>query len=105
MVRIFLYAYAPDVFGLAGYSMQVLHNGALMPVEGETVAGVPEQTRLSPSPYSRFTNLNSIFVVSQAGEWQVQIVDRDGKAVGPAARFELSAAESTRELYVRYRRR
>jgi hypothetical protein len=49
--------------------------------------------------------MNEIFVEAQAGTWHVQLIDTNEVAVGPAAEFELTADEVTRELYVRYRPR
>jgi hypothetical protein len=103
VVRIFLFVADRDGFGVAGYSMRVLHNGAELPVDKVTTAGLPSLTRGEPSPYTRFTNMNVIFVEAQAGTWQVQLIDASGTPAGPAAEFELTADEETRELYVRYR--
>jgi len=76
-----------------------------LPVEGESVAGLPNQTRDIPGPYSRFTNFDTILVGSQAGTWSIQLIDNQQSVVGPAAQFELIEEESTRELYVRYLRK
>ena len=103
VVRIFLYVADQDGFGLGGYSLRVLHNGAALPVDKVSTDGLPGLTRGEPSPYTRFTNMNDIFVEAQAGTWEVQLVDSTGTPVGPAAEFELTADEVTRELYVRYR--
>ena len=103
VVRVFVYAYSPSEYGLEGYQLQVQHNGASLPVEGTTAGGVPSQTRADPGPYTRFTNLNAIFIEPQAGDWVVQLIDSAGQAVGPPATFNLVAGEETRELYVRYK--
>jgi hypothetical protein len=103
VVRIFLYVSDQDGFGLEGYSLRVTHNGAPLVVDRVSAGGLPELTRGEPSPYTRFTNMNVIFVEAQAGTWIAQLVDGEGNPVGPAAQFELSADEETRELYVRYR--
>lgn len=103
VVRLYLYVYSTAEFGLAGYSLQVLHNGSELAVDETSVAGAPEQTRPGPSPYTRFTNLSVIFVEPQAGRWDVQLIDADRVPVGPLVTFELTADEATRELYVRYR--
>lgn len=103
VVRIYLYAYSPSELGLAGYSLAVLHNGAALTVEETTRPGVPDQTRTTPGPYTRFTNMDVIFVEPQAGKWEMQLVDQTGAPVGPVAAFELTADEVTRELYVRYK--
>ncbi|MCC6456526.1 MAG: hypothetical protein IT328_16340 [Caldilineaceae bacterium] len=102
VVRIFLFVADQEGFGLEGYSLNVLHNGAELAVDRLSAAGLPALTRGEPSPYTRFTNMNVIFVEAQAGTWRVQLVDGNGVAVGPAAEFELTADEITRELYVRY---
>jgi hypothetical protein len=47
--------------------------------------------------------MNVIFVEAQAGNWLVQLIDEGGTPVGPAAEFDLTDDEETRELYVRYR--
>jgi hypothetical protein len=103
VVRIFLYVADQDGVGLEGYSLRVLHNGAELPVDKVSEGGLPGLTRGEPSPYTRFTNMNVIFVEAQAGTWIAQLIDGNGAAVGPAAQFELTADEVTRELYVRYR--
>ena len=103
VVRIFLYVYSPAEFGLEGYSLAVRHNGEPQVVDAVTDAGLPEQTRDKPSPYTRFTNMSAIFVGEQAGRWEVQLIDERGAIMGPAATFELTADEITREIYVRYK--
>ncbi len=105
VVRVYLYAYAPEEFGLQGYSLHVLHNGVEMEVDEATAGGVPQQTRPGPGPYTRFTNLDVIFVTEQAGEWRIQLLDANDVPAGPPAIFALTADEPTRELYVRYRRK
>ncbi len=102
VVRVYAYIYSPAEFALGGYSLRVTHNGADLPVDQASSAGLPRVTRKEPGPYSRFTNLTKIFVEAQAGDWVVQLVDEDGNVVGPPATFQLSANEDTRELYVRY---
>lgn len=102
VVRVFLYVADAEGYGLADYSLRVVHNGAVLPVDKVSTGGLPGLTRGEPSPYTRFTNLTVIFVEAQAGTWQVQLVDGNGTPVGPPATFELSATEETRELYVRY---
>jgi hypothetical protein len=103
VVRIYLYVYSPSAMGLAGYSLQVLHNGAPLIVDEVSTAGVPDVTRTEPGPYTRFTNLNVIFVEPQAGRWDIQLIDEERRPVGPPVSFDLTADEATRELYVRYR--
>jgi hypothetical protein len=102
VVRVFLYVADAEGFALGDYSLRVLHNGAELPVDKVSTSGLPGLTRGEPSPYTRFTNMNVIFVEAQAGTWQVQLVDVNGNPVGPPATFELTADEETRELYVRY---
>jgi hypothetical protein len=104
VVRFFLYVYDAGGFGLPGYSLRVLHNGAELPVDQVSTGGLPGLTRGEPSPYTRFTNMNVIFIEAQAGTWTATLVDGQGAAVGPPAEFQLTANEETRELYVRYRR-
>jgi hypothetical protein len=103
IVRIFLYVYAPGGFGLDGYGLRILHNGASLATDARSSGGLPELTRTEPGPYTRFTNMNVIIVEPQAGDWIVQLVDAEGRPAGPPAQFQLSADEETRELYVRYR--
>lgn len=105
VVRIFLYVYSEQAFALEGYSLRVTHNGAELPVDQLSSGGLPNVTRVEPSPYTRFTNMDVIFVEAQAGTWVVQLTDDEGNIVGPPATFELTADEETRELYVRYRQR
>jgi hypothetical protein len=102
VVRFFLFVADRDGFGVAGLSLRVLHNGAELPVDKVSSGGLPGLTRGEPSPYTRFTNMNVIFVEAQAGTWQAQLIDSNGVPVGPPAQFELTADEVTRELYVRY---
>lgn len=103
-MRVFLWVYDPGGFGLPGYSLRVVHNGATLPVDQVSNGGLPDLTREGPSPYARFTNMNAIFVEAQAGTWVVQLIDEAGTPVGPPADFNLTDDEETRELYVRYRR-
>lgn len=103
VVRIYLYVYSPSALGLPGYSLQVIHNGAPLIVDEVSTAGVPDVTRSEPSPYTRFTNMNVIFVEPQAGRWDIQLIDDQRLPVGPPVSFDLTADEVTRELYVRYR--
>ncbi len=103
VVRIWLYAYSPAELGLGGYTVRVTHNGAPLAVEEVTEAGVPSQTRSTPGPFTRFTNMNVLFVEPQEGQWEVQLVDEAGTAAGPPAVFTLAPDEITRELYVRYK--
>jgi hypothetical protein len=105
VVRIYAYVYSPAELGLEGYTLSVLHQGAPLVVDETSTAGLPVVTREDPdSPYSRFTNLSVIFVEPQAGEWLVQLLDPQGAPAGPEAIFTLTEDETTRELYVRYRR-
>lgn len=105
VVRIYAYLYSPEELGLEGYSLRVMHNGAVLPVEQVSRGGLPDQTRQEASPYTRFTNLDVLLVETQAGQWSVQPVDSAGQLVGPVAEFALSGDENTRELYVRYRQK
>ena len=103
VVRIYGYVYSATDLGLEGYTLAVSHMGTPLVVEETSVAGVPTTTREDTSPYSRFTNLSVIFVEPQEGEWRVQLIDPQGAPAGPEAVFTLTADETTRELYVRYR--
>jgi hypothetical protein len=103
VVRIWLYAYSPAELGLEGYSLAVSHNGAPLTVDEVSTGGVPQQTRPDPGPFTRFTNMNVIFIEPQAGVWEVQLLDPTGAPAGPPARFELDADQAERELYVRYK--
>jgi hypothetical protein len=103
VVRVFAYVYSAQEPALEGYTLRVTHNGAELPVDQASRGGLPDLTRTEPGPFTRFTNLDLIFVEAQAGTWVVQLLDGDGVPVGPPATFELSADEETRELYVRYR--
>lgn len=105
VVRVYLYVYSPVELALADYTIAVEHDGEQLDVDAISIAGLPEQTRTEPSAYTRFTNLNAIFVEPQAGKWSVQLLDAEGKVAGPIANFELTNDEVTRELYVRYRKR
>jgi hypothetical protein len=105
VVRIYLYAYSDAALGLPGYSLNVVHNGTPLTVDEVSTAGLPDQTRKDPSPYTRFTNMNVLFVEPQTGTWEVQLVDAKRTPVGPVAEFKLDADEKTRELYVRYKQK
>lgn len=105
VVRVYLYVFSTTEFGLPGYTLAVSHNGSPLSVDVTSQAGLPEQTRPEPGPYTRFTNMNMIFVEPQAGVWELQLINEQGAIVGPPVQFELSADENTRELYVRYRQK
>jgi hypothetical protein len=102
VVRVYLYVYSPTTYGLADYTLQVLHNGTPLTVEEVSTGGIPEQTRNEPGPYTRFFNMSVVFVEPQTGRWEVQLLDPQRTPVGPPAAFDLTADERTRELYVRY---
>lgn len=103
MVRVNLFVYNIDLLGLGGYRLRVTHNNADLVVDAVSADGVPKTTSDKPGPYTRFTNMNAVFVESQSGRWEVQLLDPNGAPVGPVADFDLTADENTRELYVRYR--
>lgn len=105
VVRVFLYVHSPEEFGLDGYTLAVSHNGTPLQVDTVSTAGLPEQTRTEPGPYTRFTNMSILFVEPQAGRWEVQLINEQGAIVGPSATFDLTADEETRELYLRYRQK
>lgn len=102
MVRVYVYVYDKVDFGLPGYKLNVMHNGKQLAVDAVSEPGVPGVTRTEPSPYTRFTNMNAVFVEAQAGRWEIQLLDPSGNPAAPAAAFDLTADEVTRELYVRY---
>ena len=103
VVRVWMYVYSPAALGLGGYSVNVTHNGAPLAVDEISVEGIPGATFDAPGPYTRFANFDALLVEAQAGTWDVQLVDASGAPAGPAAQFELTADEATRELYVRYK--
>lgn len=103
VVRIYLYVYSPATYGLPGYTLQVIHNGAALTVDEVSTGGIPDQTRETPGPYTRFANMSVVFVEPQAGRWEIQLLDPQRAPVGPPVTFDLTADERTRELYVRYR--
>lgn len=103
VVRIWLYVYSPAELALGDYTLSVLHNGAPLTVDEISSAGLPTPTRAEPGPYTRFTNMNVIFIEPQEGTWEVQLIDADGLPAGPPASFVLSADQLERELYVRYK--
>lgn len=103
VVRVFLYVYGGGEFALPGYSLVVAHNESSLPVDTLSTAGLPGVTRDDPSIYTRFTNMNAIFIEPPGGTWAIQLVDELGVAVGPPAFLELAADDNARELYVRYR--
>ena len=105
VVRIYLYVYSDADLGLPGYSLRVVHNGTPLTVDEVSTEGLPDQTRKDPSPYTRFMNMTVLFVEPQTGSWEVQLVDPQKTPVGPAATFDLTADEKTRELYVRYKKK
>lgn len=105
VVRIFLYVYSEEEFGLEGYTLSVVHNQSTLTVDALSAAGLPERTRNEPGPYTRFTNMSLLFVEPQAGTWELQLIDERGQIVGPPATFQLTADEDTRELYMRYRQK
>ena len=45
VVRVYVYAYAPGGFGLPGYGLRIVHNGATLTAEAESKGGLPELTR------------------------------------------------------------
>lgn len=103
VVRIFLYVYSPVEFGLPSFTLAVKHNETPLLVDTVSESGLPQQTRSGPSAFTRFTNMNLIFVERQVGRWEIQLIDQSGAIVGPPAIFDLTADEITRELYLRYK--
>jgi hypothetical protein len=59
-----------------------------------------------PNERQRYTNLKIEFPnVSPAGLWEIQLLDANGRPVGPVATFRLQPDDPRQELYVKYRKR
>ena len=59
-----------------------------------------------PIPRQRFYNMKLEYKsIPFAGTWEIQLVDFDGKVVGPPAIFNLGGNEQNQEMYVRYQKR
>lgn len=105
LVRIFLYVVS-GTDSQAGYSLRITHNGAELPVEGESFAGQPAFTWPFQDARQRYQNFKIEFAdIDPAGVWEVQLIDSSGSPAGPAATFNLAANDPQQELYVRYEKR
>lgn len=103
--RLYVYVYETED-GLDGYTVRVRKDGRDLPVTQQTKPGLPGFTWPLPTDRQRYTNLKVEFPnVTPAGVWEVQLVDANGRAVGPVATFRLQPNDAQQELYVKYRKR
>lgn len=103
--RLYVYVYEKED-GLEGYTVRVRKDGRDLPVAQQTKPGLPGFTWPLPTDRQRYTNLKVEFPnVTPAGVWEVQLVDTNGRAVGPVATFRLQPNDAQQELYVKYRKR
>ena len=103
--RLYVYVYEKED-GLDGYTVHVRKDGRDLPVTQQTKPGLPGFTWPLPTDRQRYTNLKVEFPnVSPAGVWEVQLVDVNGRAVGPVTTFRLQPNDAQQELYVKYRKR
>lgn len=101
LVRIFLYVSQGDRV-LPGYSLRVVKDGAEQAVSAVSSEGAGFTWPVL-DPRQRFQNMKVEFPnVQAAGAWEIQLLDGSKMPVGPPATFNLSAADTNRELYVRY---
>lgn len=103
--RIYLYVYEKED-GLGGYTVRVRKDGRDLPVTQQTAPGMPGFTWPLPHERQRYTNLKLEFPnVAPAGLWEVQLVDINGRTVGPIATFRLQPDDLQQEMYVKYHKR
>lgn len=103
--RIHLYVYETQE-GLGGYMVSVRKDGKGLPATAKTAYGMPGITWPIPNERQRYTNLKLEFPgVNPAGLWEIQLLDANGRAVGPVATFRLQPDDPRQELYVKYRKR
>jgi hypothetical protein len=103
--RIHLYVYETQE-GLGGYMVSVRKDGQGLPTTAKTAYGMPGITWPIPNERQRYTNLKIEFPnVSPAGLWEIQLLDANGRPVGPVATFRLQPDDPRQELYVKYRKR
>lgn len=103
--RIHLYVYETQE-GLGGYMVSVRKDGQGLPTTAKTAPGMPGITWPIPNERQRYTNLKLEFPnISPAGLWEIQLLDANGRAVGPVATFRLQPNDPRQELYVKYRKR
>jgi len=102
--RIHLYVYETQE-GLGGYMVSVRKDGQGLPAAVKTLPGMPGITWPIPNERQRYTNLKLEFPgVSPAGLWEIQLLDADGRPVGPVATFRLQPDDPQQELYIKYRK-
>lgn len=103
--RIHLYVYETQE-GLGGYMLSVRKDGQGIPATAKSAPGMPGITWPIPNERQRYTNLKLEFPgVSPAGLWEIQLLDVNGRPVGPVATFRLQPNDPRQELYVKYRKR
>ncbi len=103
-VRIFLYVYSGNE-GLAGYSLWVRKDGVDVPVNVISFGGSPGFTWPFQDARQRSQNWKAEFPdLPPEGQWEVQLIDDDGRIVGPPATFAIGPNDGNLELYVRYER-
>jgi len=102
--RIHLYVYETQE-GLGGYMVSVRKDGQGLPAAVKTLPCMPGITWPIPNERQRYTNLKLEFPgVSPAGLWEIQLLDADGRPVGPVATFRLQPDDPQQELYIKYRK-
>ena len=103
-VRIFMYAHSGNE-GLAGYSLWVRKDSVAVPVNVVSFGGSPGFTWPFQDARQRSQNWKAEFPdVAPEGRWEVELIDSDGRIVGPLATFDVAPGDSNLELYVRYER-
>lgn len=104
LVRVYLYA-TDEAQGLAGYTARITKDGQQLPVAVESFGGQPAFTWPFQDARQRHQNFKIEYPdINAAGTWEIQLLNADGMVVGPTARFELTADDPQKELYVRYER-
>ena len=105
MVRIYMYVYAGDA-ALADYSLRVTRNGTEIPVNTRSFGGSPGFTWPFQDARQRSQNWKAEFPsITPEGLWQLELIDAAGNSAGAPATFQIGAADTELELYVRYERR
>lgn len=103
--RIYLYVYS-GAEGVGGYTLRVKKDGIELPVNVTSFGGQPGMTWPLPLPRQRFYNMKLEYKGTPGpGTWEIQLVDFNGKVVGPPATFHMSDNDQTQEMYVRYQKR
>jgi SH3-like domain-containing protein len=105
VMHVFLYVFDNNG-ALAGYSLRATRNGVELPIQAAASFGPqPGLTWPIADSRQRFQNYKVEFPGEPSGgTWEVQLV-KDGKPVGPPARFQLKDNDPNRELYVRYQKK